>query len=298
MSARPDWEREGRDWPNRRFSRFIRAGSLRWHVQVMEKAGPRAPVVLLLHGTGAATHSWRDLAPLLAQRFTVVAPDLPGHGFTGTPLSGAGYTLPAVAGGVGALLRALDLTPTLVVGHSAGAAVAARMCLDGIIAPRALVSLNGALLPFPGMSNDFFGPVARVLAGSSLASRAFACFAGSKSSVERLLRSTGSRIDAEGVRFYTVLAGHSGHVAGALGLMANWDLRPLARDLPRLATRLVLVAGGDDGMVPPSEASRARALVPAAEIIMLPGLGHLAHEERPDDIAAMLETLVLHETTA
>ena len=54
---------------------------LRWHVQMMGTG----PQVLLLHGAGAATHSWRDVAPLLARDFTVIAPDLPGHGFTDTP---------------------------------------------------------------------------------------------------------------------------------------------------------------------------------------------------------------------
>jgi len=77
------WERDGRDWPNRDASRFVRAGGLRWHVQ---KTGT-GPVLLLVHGTGAATHSWRELAPLLARRFTVIAPDLPGPGFTQRPAS-------------------------------------------------------------------------------------------------------------------------------------------------------------------------------------------------------------------
>jgi magnesium chelatase accessory protein len=104
-----------------------------------------------------------------------------------------------------------------------------------------------------------------------------------------MLRSTGSRIDAEGTRLYARLAGNAGHVHGALALMANWDLRPLARDLPHLPARLVLVTGSRDGMVPPSEAYRVRALVPNAELVSLPGLGHLAHEERPDDIAALLQ---------
>ena len=61
----PNWERDGRDWPNREASRFVHAAGLRWHVQVMGSG----PVVLLLHGTGAATHSWRDLMPKLAERW-------------------------------------------------------------------------------------------------------------------------------------------------------------------------------------------------------------------------------------
>ena len=75
MIGAPDWARDGRDWPNRSASRFLLAGGLRWHVQVMGgDRAPRKPVILLLHGMGASTHSWRDLAPILAGRFTVVAP--------------------------------------------------------------------------------------------------------------------------------------------------------------------------------------------------------------------------------
>ena len=81
MSERLSWQRDGRDWPNREFSRFVSAAGLSLHVQVMGDG----PAVVLAHGTGSSTHSWRTLAPLLARRFTVIAPDLPGHGFTEMP---------------------------------------------------------------------------------------------------------------------------------------------------------------------------------------------------------------------
>jgi len=81
MSDRLIWERDGRDWPNRSASRFVSAAGLRWHVQQFGTG----PVALLVHGTGASTHSWRGLAPILAESFSVVAPDLPGHGFTEAP---------------------------------------------------------------------------------------------------------------------------------------------------------------------------------------------------------------------
>ncbi len=254
------------------------------------------PVVLLIHGTGASTHSFRALAPLLAEHCTVVVPDLPGHGFTDPPASGSGYSLPAVAGGLAALLQVLDLKPVLAAGHSAGAAVALRMALDGSITPVAVVSLNGALLPFPGPTNTYFGSAARLLASSRLAAQAFSLFAGARPSVERMLRSTGSRIDAEGTRLYARLAGNAGHVGAALGLMANWELHPLARDLQHLSCRLILVTGSQDGMVPPAEAYRVRALVPKAELVSLRGLGHLAHEERPDEVALLLQRVLLHES--
>jgi magnesium chelatase accessory protein len=80
-------------------------------------------------------------------------------------------------------------------------------------------------------------------------------------------------------------------VAGAFGMMANWDLRPLERDLPGLRTPLVLVAGRNDRTIAPAEARRVRALLPAADLVYLRGLGHLAHEERPEEVAEMVARL-------
>jgi magnesium chelatase accessory protein len=245
------------------------------------------PVLLLVHGTGAATHSWRGLAPLLARRFTVVAPDLPGHGFTEAPSSDR-LSLPGMAAALDGLLRALDVSPALAVGHSAGVAVLARMCLDGQIAPERLVSLNGALLPFDGLPGQIFSPVAKLLARSSLFPRFFAWRAAEPTVLARLLRETGSALEPEGVELYGRLARSPGHVAAALGMMANWDLHPLVRDLPRLRPPVILVVGGNDRTVRPHEARRIRALLPNATVVRLPGLGHLAHEERPEQIEAII----------
>ena len=76
MTIALDWALENSTWPHAEISRFHQVGGLRWHVQQMGEGPP----ILLIHGTGASTHSWRDLAPLLAERFTVIAADLPGHG--------------------------------------------------------------------------------------------------------------------------------------------------------------------------------------------------------------------------
>jgi magnesium chelatase accessory protein len=283
MKQPPDWARDGCDWPNRASSRFVTAAGLRWHVQIMGQG----PVLLLIHGTGAATHSWRDLLPLLARHYTVLAPDLPGHGFTAMPPR-HGLSLPGMARSLGELLRALDSRPLLVCGHSAGAAILARMCLDGHIAPRVLISLNGALLPLSGLPGQLFSPIAKLLAVNPLVPRLFAWRASNRTALDRLIDSTGSRIDARGIELYGRLVRNPAHVAGALGMMANWDLRPLERDLPRLAPRLVLVVGERDGTIPPREAWRVRALLPSAWLVSLPGLGHLAHEERPRRIAALI----------
>jgi magnesium chelatase accessory protein len=243
--------------------------------------------VLLLHGTAAATHSWRDMLPLLAQHATVVAPDLPGHGFTGMP-GDPGLTLPGMARLVEALLGALGLKPDVAVGHSAGAAVALRMALDGRIAPRGVVSLNGALTPLGEEHAAFFTRAARLLVGLPFVPKIFAWRAANREVAARLLRDTGSRIDGRGVDLYARLFRRSGHLAGALRMMANWDLRPMLRDLPLLQPELLLVVGANDRTIAPAKARRIREILPKARIETLPGLGHLAHEERPDLVAALL----------
>ena len=279
----PSWEREGRDWPNRATSRFVSAGGLRWHVQVSGKG----PDLLLLHGTGAATHSWAGLLPLLARHARVIAPDLPGHGFTTLPHPD-GLSLPGMARAVAALLTALDAKPALVAGHSAGAAILIRMALDRHIAPRAIIGLNAALLPWDGVAGQLFSPLARFLVGIPAVPWLLSWRAADRAVVEKLLRGTGSTLTDHQVDLYARLFRCSRHVGAALGMMAAWDLHTLARMLPRLATPLVLVVGDHDRTVPPSQARRVQAMVPGARGMALPGLGHLAHEEKPGQAAPLI----------
>lgn len=257
------------------------------------------PVLLLLHGTGATTHSWRSLAPLLAAHFTVVAPDLPGHGFTDMPARRGsdrpGLSLPGMAAAVRDLLRVLDLRPRLGIGHSAGAAILARMCLDGFDLA-ALISVNGALRPLGSVTGRFFSPLAKVLAQSTFASHLFAWSAG-RSGVQRMVAQTGSVIDQRGMDFYGRLAANPGHVAAALGMMANWDLPSLDRDMSRLRTPLFLIVGSKDRTISPEDAFEIRKRLPATRIDCLPGFGHLAHEERPDLVADLIVRIAadMHE---
>ncbi len=276
MSTRPvpPW------WPHVQRSRHVSVGGLHWHVQRWTQASVDAPCALLLHGTGASAHSWRTLAPLLAaQGFDVVAPDLPGHGFTNTPRRTA-HDLPSVAQAVSGLLQAMNVVPQLVIGHSAGAAVALRMALNRTVKPALTVAINGAILPLQGPLGRLFLPIARLMAVNPVVAPAFAAWAGTRGATQRLIRGTGSRIDAEGERAYAHLVRDATHAAGALQLMASWDLDALARDLRGAALPLLLVAGDQDRMLPPAHADRVRRWMGAGSLLVnLGGLGHLAHEE-------------------
>jgi magnesium chelatase accessory protein len=281
-----DWQRQGAEWPNREASRFVKAGGLTWHVQVMGEG----PALLLVHGTGAASHSFRDVAPILAENFTVIVPDLPGHGFTSAPPSYR-MTLRDMSAALADLLVALSAQPAFVVGHSAGAAVAARMALDLRIAPKLLVSLNGALLPIPGLPGQFFSGMAKTLALVPAIPWLFSWRAGDRAAVEKMIASTGSVLDERGIDLYAKLLRNADHVSNVLAMMANWELDALALDLPNLAPRLVLVVADKDRAVPISVARKVEKRVPGSRVVMQPGLGHLSHEEQPVETAALLHRL-------
>jgi magnesium chelatase accessory protein len=274
--------RDGADWPNREASAFVEAGGFNWHVQRMGKG----PALFLLHGTGASTHSFEALEPLLARRFKVVAPDLPGHGFTAARKA-PDLSLPGMARSVAALLTALDFRPEVVVGHSAGAAILARLCLDLWIAPKLFVSVNGAFLPFAGASRFLFPSIAKILFLNRLAPRLFA-WSANDTSVANLLRGTGSKISRRGVELYARLLADPDHVAGALGMMANWDLTDLRSDLPDLEPDLLLIIGQNDKAIPPQAASAVAGEIPGAFVETIPHAGHLAHEEEPERVYELI----------
>jgi magnesium chelatase accessory protein len=281
-NGRLSFERDGRDWPNRDASQFVHAAGLRWHVQVMGQG----PCLLLLHGTGASTHSWRDMAPILARDFTLVMPDLPGHGFT-APIESARLSLPGIARAVAGLLKTLGLEPQAVAGHSAGAAILARMCIDRTIAPVGLVSLNGAFFPFEGLAGLLFPPMAKLMFLNPLTPRVLA-WSADLTSVSRLIAGTGSRLDRFGLELYARLMANPAHIAGTLGMMANWDLDGLAKGMGRLKLPVRLIVGLADRSVPPVSAGQLAATLNDAQVEKMPGLGHLAHEEAPERVAPLI----------
>lgn len=284
MSGEVAFSDVDRRWPTAT-SRTLEVGGLSWHVQQLGSG----PQLVLIHGTGASSHSWREVTPLLARRFAVTVPDLPGHGLTSTPAF-EDFSLPAMARALHDLLRALKVRPAIAVGHSAGAAILVRMSLDGFLCPKLIVAVNGALLPLSGLPGRIFAPLAKVLARSKMVPRALARTVDTKA-IERLVADTGSHLDAGGIALYRELAKRPTHVAAALSMMANWDLHSLVRELPHLSVPLTLLSATGDRTIAPEQALRVRALLPSAQIISLKGLGHLAHEERPQDVTSILVRL-------
>lgn len=287
-----DWMCEGADWPHRAASRFIEAGGLTWHVQDHApqngaRGKPPRPIMLLIHGTGASSHSWRDLVPPLTGQFRLIVPDLPGHAFT-SAFRGSHPSLPNMARALGALLEALKVAPDIIVGHSAGAAIAIRLALDGRVGARAIIGINAALLPFGGMAEQLFPPLARLLVLNPFVPRFFAWQAGDPGAVRRLIQSTGSRLDPEGLDFYRRLFRSHAHVEATLAMMAHWDLSSLRREIAGLAAPLSLIVGLNDRAVSPEDARAIRRLHPATRLNFMRQAGHLCHEEKPDETARLI----------
>jgi haloacetate dehalogenase len=102
-------------------------------IEIACEIGGGGPPVLLLHGYPQHRGMWRDVAPRLAERFTIVASDLRGYGQSDAPTGDArheGYSKRQMAADQVALMRALDLERFAICGHDRGGRVAHRMCLD------------------------------------------------------------------------------------------------------------------------------------------------------------------------
>ncbi|SIS68566.1 alpha/beta fold hydrolase BchO [Phaeovulum vinaykumarii] len=279
-------------WPHAQHSRRISCRPYMWHVQEMG-AGP---TLLMLHGAGASTHSFRALMPLLARHYHVIAPDLPGHGFTRLRAR-MRMGLDPMAEDLTRLCQQEGWAPAAIIGHSAGGAIALRMTQIMPQPPRALVCINAALENFDGVAGWLFPAIAKALALAPIVPWAFSRIAGNPSRVRELLSSTGSTLDDEGRALYMRLIQDPAHVDGALAMMANWKLEPLLASLPGITLPALFLVGDQDGAVKPEVGRRAARAMPNARLIELAGYGHLAHEEIPERVAGLIEEY-LRETLA
>ncbi|GAB3401253.1 alpha/beta hydrolase [Schumannella luteola] len=136
------------------------------------EAGPAdAPVVLLLHGFPTSSHMFRNLIPYLADRFHVIAPDLPGYGQSAAPAhADFDYSFDSAADAVRKLLTKLGITRYAVNVFDYGAPTAWRLALADPDAITALIVQNGNAYD-EGLDNDFWVPIKRYWADPSSENR-------------------------------------------------------------------------------------------------------------------------------
>lgn len=252
-----------------------------------ETAGP-VPLIVVLHGFGASAATWRDSLPGLAELGDVVAYDRPPFGFTERPQPGAGFDPYGTAAQVALLSALIDRErgedpdrPVVLVGHSAGGALAAEAALRRpeqvdalvLVAP-AILTTGGTpgwlqpVLGFPPI--DRWGPwLARLAARGS----------------ERLLEVSWhdpSRITDEVRRRYAEPQQVQGWEEGLWQLVrARPDLQVVSAP-ERLQLPVLLVTGDDDRVVPTEDTRRLATLLGDADLAELEATGHVPHEESPD----------------
>lgn len=283
-------------------AQFVTVDDLEVHVAMADYSGEAAdpPVLVLLHGFGASTFSWREVLDPLAEVGDVIAYDRPGFGFTERPTFWEGENPYGVPGNI-ALLDAIidrfeDARDVILVGHSAGGLIAgeyARLNPDRVdalvlVAPAVLTTggTPGWLAPLLAVPQiDRLGP----LLVQSIAS-----------SGEQLLEQ--SFVDPAALTD-AVRAGYRAPLTVIGWEAALWRFTTAPRDnalaanLDDLRVPTLLITGDADTVVATADTERLATMLPGAELVVIPRSGHLPHEETPERFLAALRDWLEASTT-
>ena len=278
-----DWAAHKDSWPHATSSRFVLSKPHKWHVQEMG-AGP---LVLLLHGAGGSTQSFRHLLPLLAEGYRLIAIDLPGQGFTRLGAQSR-CGLEEMSADIATLCAQEGWQPTAIIGHSAGAAVAFDMVRHLPSPAPKVIGINAALSPFKGIAGALFPVMAKALAMMPGVAALFTASNGNPRSVQRLIDGTGSTLNADDLKWYRALVGDRDHVNATLQMMAQWELSDLLSWLPSSGAEGLLIASTGDRAVPFATSRDVAARVEGLSYSEVAELGHLLHEEAPQQVADLI----------
>ena len=262
----------------------------------------QGPLIVLIHGITSTSDTWRELLPLLAERHTVVAPDLLGHGDSAKPRGD--YSLGAYATGLRDLLVALGHERANIVGHSLGGGVAMQFAYQF---PERCERL--ALISSGGLGREVHLLLrAASLPGSELVLPLIAApkVLEAGAAVGAFLTRIGLRPSAdlgEIARGYASLDNASSRLAFLHTLRAVIDpigQRVSARDRLYLAQAVpsLILWGERDPVIPVEHGRDAHAAMPGSRLEVLPQAGHFPHLDEPRTVARALEELVVSSKPA
>jgi pimeloyl-ACP methyl ester carboxylesterase len=245
------------------------------------------PPLLLLHGIGVSSVTWLPVIPALAEHFTVIAPDLLGHGLSDKPR--ADYGIGAYACGMRDLLSVLDVEKATVVGHSLGGGVAMQFAYQF---PERCSRL---LLVSSGGVGPQVHPVLRLLASTHGGSVLNLATSGPSWSMLRAVRpllpllgglSGGSDLD----RMFDRIESLSTRAARQAFLRTLRSVVDARGQVVTMLDRSYLAAGmptwilwgGRDAIIPVSHAARAALAMPGSRLVFFSEAGHFPHEDEPE----------------
>lgn len=243
------------------------------------------PPLLLLHGIAGSYETWAPLIPALSEDFTVIAPDMLGHGKSAKPRGD--YSLGAYAAGVRDLMLALGFDSATVVGHSLGGGVAMQFAYQfpthtdrlGLVSSGGLgdevnVFLRAATLP----GSEFVLPLITKAwvtgTGRTLAGWLGAIGLTPGADVTEVARGYASLADPEA---------RAAFLCTARSVIDHRGQRVSARDRLYLADAIptIIVWGERDRIIPVSHAHRAFEEMPGSELKVFDDAGHFPHLDRP-----------------
>lgn len=252
----------------------------------------RGEALLLVHGMAGSSVTWREIAPRLADKYRVIAPDLLGHGNSSKPRTD--YSLGAFAVGLRDLLDELGVESATVVGHSMGGGIAMQFLYQHPDYCRRLVLISsGGLGPEVGL-------VLRLLAapGAELIMPLIA-----PSAVLRVGNAVRSRLSSLGLQSpraaeiwnaYSSFSDRQTRHAFLRTLRSVVDYRgqsvsALNRLTLRAGLPVLAIWGEQDTIIPVEHAYSALKARPDCRLEVLPGVGHFAQVEAPNDVAELID---------
>jgi pimeloyl-ACP methyl ester carboxylesterase len=256
------------------------------------------PALLLIHGIGDNSMAWAPVHAQLARRFTVIAPDLLGHGQSDKPR--ADYSVAAYANGMRDLLSVLDIDQVTVVGHSLGGGVAMqfayqfpqmveRLVLIGAGGVTKDVNVALRLASLPGGSEALsLLRLPLVLPALQLAGALLGTVIGS----------TGVGRDIpNALRILADLPEPTASAAFSRTLRAVVDWRGqvvtmLDRCYLTESVPVQLIWGEQDAMIPVSHAHMAHAAMPGSRLEIFPDSGHYPFHQHPDRFVGLVEHFI------
>jgi pimeloyl-ACP methyl ester carboxylesterase len=263
--------------------RYVRVGH---QLVYVEQAGPPdAMPVVLIHGFGASSYSWRKVQPGLSQRYRTLAIDLNGFGYTQRPRDAESYSREGQVKLILGVLDALGIERAHFVGHSYGGALTLWTAADHPERVRSFVLVDSAAPTYP---NDRRSRAAAFKPLSALFLRAVALRPGAvRKALEHSVYDPSSithevvqayfdrlRIEGAGNAYY-------GLTAPRFGSRETVDLTTI--DIPAL-----VVWGTDDKLVRIADGQAAAARMPRAQFVALPETGHMPMEERPEELLRLM----------
>lgn len=269
----------------------VRHALLHGHRIAFRGAG-NGPVVVLLHGIGGTSATWEKVFGPLAERFTVIAPDLIGHGESAKPRGD--YSLGAHANGIRDLLLALGHESATFVGHSLGGGVAMQIAYQHPERCERLVLVDSG-----GLGRE----VSALLRAASLPGAEVLLPLLAHGRVTDAGRLAGRVLGRLGLRLQTDLAevarGHASLSDGEARAAFLHTLRTLvdpsgqridASDRLYLAREIpfLIVWGERDPIIPVAHGRAAHALVPGSRLEVFPAAGHFPHLDDPQRFVRVL----------